>query len=181
MTINLWFVFGMFMPISLYDCYKMAKSELPYWMKGGYQEEPSEAASMSQFALWYFFCFLIISIIQYFTAPSIFIGILNVILNVTCIVLLHYAGLEDVLFYAAAMIKGFELPDTYWENRGWDKIFGIRFPRRLEWLARTRKIGWMTIKSKWIPMFAGKDVHIRGLLLSIVIACNIIIALRILI
>jgi hypothetical protein len=147
-------------------------------MKIGYEpKEESEAASVSQFALWYFFA----AVIAYLLFGLSFIGIINIILNLACIVLLHYAGLEDVLFYTVAMIPYFALPREYWTDRICQWIFGVRFPSYLPWLARTRKVLWMTIKSYWIPFFSISNVRLGGLLVSVAVAVAIVIAAGLLI
>jgi hypothetical protein len=145
----------------------MAKSELIYWEKGGYNEKASDAASISQFALWYLYIIL--------TGIG-FIGFnFSLLVTILCITLLHFAGLEDFLFYICA--KRILLPDSYWKDQESLVILGVRLPKSLYWLSRPRKIGPITITNWLMIIAAGKDVKAWRFVVCVAVSLGLVVYL----
>lgn len=139
--ISLLFIFLNFLAICTYDAWKMTKSELIYWGYGGkeinaYDADASEAASISQYSLWYFY--VIFTAIGYF-------GLLGGLINLLCILFLHWCGLEDFGYFT--MTRWIKNPPKYIATHKFIRIFGIDFPEKAYWLGTPRKVWFFTIPS----------------------------------
>jgi hypothetical protein len=148
--INLLFVFINLIVISVYDIWKMAKSEFLYWgygeQVGAYNDSASQAASLSQFAIWYFYVV---------TSAFLLFSWEKALVNIACIVFLHWCGIEDLLYFLFA--RWIKLPQKYLDTHPQIKILGFGIPVSLYWLSVPRKIGFITIPSI-IGFVCGKDV-----------------------
>jgi hypothetical protein len=148
----------------MYDCWQMAKAELKYWELIKYflqnstyadkitlcnemKEEASNATSIGQFLFWYL---NIIGTLMIFSISW------HALLVLGCIMLLHYTGLEDILFFVWANI--IPLPNSWWESHKDVRILGIRFPIELPWLAKNRTIGNITIGRGPIIFLTGEEI-----------------------
>ena len=147
--INLYFIFGNLLLWALYDLTKMSRSEMLYW---GYDNDPntipkvnksaSEWASLTQFGLFYIYTgALAFSMFDFLTA----------IVNIVCIIFLHWCGVEDLFYFLLSNI--IKLPKEYLDTH--PQTFGI--PKTLYWLAEPRKIWKITIPSI-IGFACGEDV-----------------------
>jgi hypothetical protein len=170
--INLLFILINLFVISVYDVWKMAKSELIYWGYGddsttvpgfGFNKQASEAASLSQFALFYFY--VISSAFLLFTWQI-------ALINIVCIIFLHWCGVEDLLYFL--FTRWIKLPAKYLMTHPQIKILGFNIPAILPWLGVSRKIGFITVPSiigtilgRYVP---GKKFVILGLLAIIFIS-----------
>jgi hypothetical protein len=168
---NLLFIFAHLAAISIYDIWKMSKSELIYWGynadgKGNYNDSASEAASISQFAFWYFYVF--------FTAFSIF-PLQIAIVNILCIIFLHWTGSEDLGFFIFS--RWIKLPEKYKETHPSIKILGFEIPKNLSWLSRSRKVWIVTIPSL-IGFVCGKEVEGKRFVLFAVSMIIIVVILQ---
>jgi hypothetical protein len=119
-------IFFNFIFISVYDIWQMAKAETLYWNRAGIDQDASNATSVGQFAFWYAEIILLL-VMVYGLSFSALITLLS-------IMFLHYAGLEDVLYYVFE--RWIPLPERTWQNRiirfgvsnfrknclGWQKI-----------------------------------------------------------
>ncbi len=147
---SLIFIFVNIAAISIYDIWKMAKSEFLYWgygeQVGAFNAKASEAASLSQFALWYFYVMV--------TAFLLFSPLIA-LENIASIMFLHWCGVEDFLYFIFA--RWIKLPDKYLATHLQFKILGFGIPVNLPWLAEPRKIGFITIPSI-IGLICGKNV-----------------------
>jgi hypothetical protein len=148
--LNFLFRFIHLLAVSFYDCWKMTKSELVYWYEGkNYIASASEAASVSQFAFWYFYVFV--------TAFILF-DPLTALLNIVCVVFLHWCGVEDLLYYF--WMRWFPPPAKYYEYHPMIKILGFEIPKSLYWLSRPRIVAGITIPSI-IGFVCGKEVEAK--------------------
>ena len=147
--INLYFIFGNHLLWALYDLTKMSRSEMPYW---GYDDDPdtipkvnksaSEWASLTQFGLFYIYTIAL----SFATFEPI-----TAIVNLICIVFLHWCGVEDLFYFLLSNI--IKLPKEYTDSH--PNKLGI--PDTLYWLALPRKVWFVTIPSI-IGFVCGKDV-----------------------
>jgi nicotinamide riboside transporter PnuC len=157
--------------IGFYDCWQMAKKELRYWAMLNVLEpyappdkvleaeaiksEASEAISIGQFIFWY--AEIVITLL-YLLGLS-----LNALYILVAIMLLHYFGAEDVMFFIWSNV--IPLPESWWKNKQKTKIFGLVFPTELPWLARNRSIGSITIGRKPFTAFVGENVDAKKLVI----------------
>jgi hypothetical protein len=167
------FVFINLLIIACYDCYKMAKSEMIYWGygvdSGAFNQLASDAASISQFILWYIYVFITaFAILPFFTA----------LLNIALIGLLHWCGMEDLFFFLWA--RWIKLPIKYLAIHPTFNFLGFAIPTSLYWLSIPRKIGSITIPSL-IGKVCGNEVQGKKFLTFTLSIIFIVIVLTIII
>jgi hypothetical protein len=135
--------------MSVYDCWKMAKSEFLYWFYDDdlttlprVNKSASEAASISQFAFWYYYVIVLAFVL--FPWDEALINILGVMIW-------HWCGVEDLFYFL--MSNFIKLPKEYLDSH--PNYLGI--PDSLYWLSEPRKIWKITIPSI-IGFVCGKEV-----------------------
>jgi hypothetical protein len=147
----------------------MSKSEFLYWgygdLPGFYNPEASEAASLSQFAFWYFY--VVVGAFLLFSP-------LTALLNIFAIIFLHWCGIEDLGYFLFA--RWIKLPPKYLATHPQIKILGFGIPETLPWLAKPRKIGPLIIPSI-IGWLCGDQVPAKKFLALTISAILLIIIL----
>lgn len=175
--IDIRFVLFFLFTTSFKDIWTMAKSELPYWF---YDDDPttiphinekaSDAASISQFALMYFYAlsaaFVLYNLGNY--SWQTVVGSLGALLW------LHWTGTEDLGYYIFQ--RWIKFPKEYLDTHKFINILGWQIPINQSWLSRSRKVWFVNIPSimGWV---LGKDVPVKKFLIFVLLNIVLIVGL----
>ena len=154
--LDLKFIFFFLLTMSMYDIWKMAKSEFLYWgynpqHEGKLNPQASDAASISQFAWWYtniFAASAVLYNLHYYAAST-------AIANIIALLWLHWTGNEDLFYFLFSKI--IKLPKEYIETHPTFKLLVFDIPVKLPWLSNPRKVWFFSIPSI-MGLVLGKDV-----------------------
>jgi hypothetical protein len=173
--IDLRFVFFFLLSTSFRDIWNMSKTELPSWgynpeHKGVYIPSASEASSIGQFVLMYFYV-AIASLVLYNLGYYIW---QIALCNILAIGWLHWTGSEDLGYYAFEIIL--RHPKEYETTHAYYNICGFHIPKLLPWLARTRKLWFIKIPSI-MKVFCGVEIEGKKFVAFALLNIIIIVAL----
>lgn len=169
--INLWFIFLNFIPVCLMDAWRMTKVMIPMWGynstgAGTYNADASDNGELSMFAFWYAYVIVL---------ASILFSPLTALINIACIVWLHWTGSEDFGYYLALLL--FKNPEKYEDTHVFVTVCGVQFPAELYWLGLPRKIGFITIPSI-LSFVCGKKVLGRKFVIFVILNIIFVIGLK---
>jgi hypothetical protein len=162
--LDLLFVFFFLISTSWKDIWTMTKVELIYWgynpsrvssynpgNTSGNNYGASEAASVGQFLLMYFYAFAA-AFVLYTTGIYTW---QTCVYSLSALIWLHWTGVEDLGYYL--LERWFKNPQEYDETHPFYTIVGFHIPKNLSHLSRPRKVWFITIPSI-IGFVCGQDV-----------------------